>query len=136
MCRTDAAVFIVVFAAAVSIGESPDRFSTDRVSRASCRVFAGNARGSGVIFDADEDSYHVLKNAHVVGCVGNRVRLEFEHSGYRSRPIAGRVFRSHIARNSSIDLLIVELPHRLSQDRWRLCRLQKGTPRIAIPCLR
>ncbi|TWT69721.1 trypsin-like peptidase domain-containing protein [Crateriforma conspicua] len=110
MCRTATAVFVVAFAAAAAIADSPDPDSTDRVLRASCRIFAGNARGSGVIFDADEDNYHVLTNAHVVGRVGNRVRLEFEHSGYRSRPIAGRVVRSHIARTASIDLAIVELP--------------------------
>ena len=87
MCRTITAVFVVVFAAAAAVADtgSPDP-TTDRVLRASCRIFAGNARGSGVIFDADEDNYHVLTNAHVVGRVGNRVRLEFEHSGYRSRP--------------------------------------------------
>ncbi len=111
MCRTVTAVFVVVFAAAAATADtgSPDP-STDRVLRASCRIFAGNARGSGVIFDCDEDNYHVLTNAHVVGRVGNRVRLEFEHSGYRSGAIPGRVVRSHIARNTSIDLAIVELP--------------------------
>ena len=99
------------FSAAAAIGDTGSPVpNTDRVLRASCRIFAGNARGSGVIFDADEDNYHVLTNAHVVGRTGSRVRLEFEHSGYRSRPIAGRVVRSHIARNSSIDLAIVELP--------------------------
>jgi len=80
------------------------------VLRASCRIFAGNARGSGVIFDSDADSYRVLTNAHVVGRTGSRVSLEFEHSGYRSGRISGRVVRSHIARNSSIDLAIVALP--------------------------
>ncbi|MGB7327698.1 MAG: trypsin-like peptidase domain-containing protein [Rubripirellula sp.] len=97
-------------ASAAAIADSPNPDATDRVLRASCRISAGNARGSGVIFDADEDNYRVLTNAHVVGRVGNRVRLEFEHSGYRSRPIAGRVVRSHIARTTSIDLAIVELP--------------------------
>ena len=82
----------------------------DRVLRASCRIFAGTARGSGVIFDSDADSYHVLTNAHVVGRRGNRVEAEFEHSGYRSGRIAGRVVRSQIAPNSSLDLAIVELP--------------------------
>lgn len=117
MCRTTITVlgttlFVVAFTAAAAIADtsSTDKFSTDHVLRATCRIFAGNARGSGVIFDADEDNYHVLTNAHVVGRTGNRVTLEFEHSGYRSRPIAGRVVRSHIARNSSIDLAIVELP--------------------------
>ena len=111
MCRKITAVFVVVFIAAAAVADtgSPDP-NTDRVLRASCRIFAGNARGSGVIFDADEEKYHVLTNAHVVGRVGNRVRLEFEHSGYRSRPIAGRVVRSHVARTTSIDLAIVELP--------------------------
>lgn len=115
MCRTITAVFVVVFTAAAAVADtsSPDPSTAkeiDKVLRASCRIFAGNARGSGVIFDCDEDSYHVLTNAHVVGRVGNRVRLEFEHSGYRSGPIPGRVVRSHIARNTSIDLAIVELP--------------------------
>ncbi|MBB3210617.1 hypothetical protein FHS27_006465 [Rhodopirellula rubra] len=107
MCRISLTLLAVV-SLGTAIHANED--STDRVLRASCRVFAGNARGSGVIFDADEDNYHVLTNAHVVGRVGNRVSLEFEHSGYRSRPIAGRVVRSHIARTTSIDLAIVELP--------------------------
>ena len=63
-----------------------------------------------MVFDSDADTYHVLTNAHVVGGRGNRVAVEFEHSGYRSGRIAGRVVRSHIAPNSSIDLAIVELP--------------------------
>lgn len=114
MCRTVTAVLVVGLAATAAVAETPDKFSTapkfDNVLRASCRIFAGNARGSGVIFDADADNYRVLTNAHVVGRVGNRVRLEFEHSGYRSKPIAGRVVRSRIARGLSIDLAIVELP--------------------------
>jgi hypothetical protein len=111
MCLRTATILLVAFTAATGVADtgSPDP-NTDRVLRASCRIFAGNARGSGVIFDADADSYHVLTNAHVVGRVGNRVMLEFEHSGYRSGPIPGRVVRSHIARNTSIDLAIVELP--------------------------
>ncbi|WP_286765129.1 MULTISPECIES: hypothetical protein [Rhodopirellula] len=79
MCRNLAAVFVVAFAAAAAIADSPDATTTDRVLQATCRIF-----------DADEDSYRVLANAHVVGRTGSRVKLEFEHSGYRSRPIAGR----------------------------------------------
>ncbi|QDT10916.1 trypsin-like peptidase domain-containing protein [Planctomycetes bacterium K23_9] len=107
MCRVSLTLFAVV-SLGVAIHANDD--SADRVLRASCRIFAGNARGSGVIFDTDEDSYHVLTNAHVVGRIGNRVSLEFEHSGYRSGRIPGRVVRSHNARNTSIDLAIVELP--------------------------
>ena len=90
MCRVSTSVFVLALSAAAALADTaspnPDP-NTDRVLRASCRIFAGNARGSGVIFDAanykeTEDNYHVLTNAHVVGRVGNRVRLEFEHSGY------------------------------------------------------
>ena len=107
MCRVALSFVVVVSITAAAVA---DTSSTDRILRASCRIFAGNARGSGVIFDADEDSYHVLTNAHVVGRTGNRVMMEFEHSGYRSGRIPGRVVRSHIARTTSIDLAIVELP--------------------------
>jgi hypothetical protein len=107
MCRVALSFVVVV---SITAAAAADTSSTDRILRASCRIFAGNARGSGVIFDADEDSYHVLTNAHVVGRTGNRVTMEFEHSGYRSGRIRGRVVRSHIARTTSIDLAIVELP--------------------------
>ena len=111
MCRVLSIIlFVVSITATADADTGSTDLATDRILRASCRIFAGNARGSGVIFDSDEDNYHVLTNAHVVGRVGNRVRLEFEHSGYRSGPIPGRVVRSHIARNTSIDLAIVELP--------------------------
>ena len=110
MCRVLLASLSLFTVSVVAAGDLPHPESTDRILRASCRIFAGNARGSGVIFDADADSYRVLTNAHVVGRRGNRVGLEFEHSGYRSGRIAGRVVRSHIAPNASIDLAIVELP--------------------------
>ncbi|KAA1258366.1 hypothetical protein LF1_08850 [Rubripirellula obstinata] len=109
MCRVATAVALLLILPAVIFAVPPES-STDIALRASCRIFAGNARGSGVIFDADADNYRVLTNAHVVGKTGNRVKLEFEHSGYRSDPIVGRVVRSHIAPNTSIDLAIVELP--------------------------
>ncbi len=54
---------------------SLDAAATDRILRALCRIFAGNARGSGVMFDGDAYSYHVLTNAHVVGRTRNRVSL-------------------------------------------------------------
>lgn len=109
MCRVAIAAALFLIPVAVAVGVPPES-RTDLALRASCRIFAGNARGSGVIFDADAVNYRVLTDAHVVGRRGNRVDLEFEHSGYRSRPIAGRVVRSHIARTASIDLAIVELP--------------------------
>ena len=108
MCR-----FILLWCLAATATASdplPTAESTDRILRSTCRIFAGNARGSGVIFDSDAESYHVLTNAHVVGRRGNRVDLEFEHSGYRSGRMPGRVVRSHIAPNASVDLAIVELP--------------------------
>ena len=109
MCRVAFLLFVFT-TSVVGAGDLPHPDSTDRILRASCRIFAGGRRGSGVIFDADADSYRVLTNAHVVGRRGNRVGLEFEHSGYRSGRIAGRVVRSHVAPNASIDLAIVELP--------------------------
>ena len=93
MCRI-ALLIAFSFASVTSVvivaDDLPHPESIDRVLRSTCRIFAGNARGSGVIFDADADSYRVLTNAHVVGRRGNRVDLEFEHSGYRSGRIAGR----------------------------------------------
>ena len=89
MCRVVASLFMLSVGLVGFADELPHRESTDRILRASGRIFSGNARGSGVIFDADADNYRVLTNAHVVGRRGNRVDLEFEHSGYRSGRIAG-----------------------------------------------
>ncbi|TWU58501.1 hypothetical protein Poly51_12800 [Rubripirellula tenax] len=133
MCRTITAVFVVVFTAAAAVADTvlPDSNTVkeiDSVLRVSCRIFAGNARGSGVIFDADEDSYRVLTNAHVVGRTGNRVSLEFEHSGYRSGPIPGRPKQRWNVRTSPATLQLIwrlsNFRDQLSLDQCPLCRLQ------------
>lgn len=135
MCRTITAVFVVVFVAAAADTRSPYP-ATDRILRASCRIFAGNARGSGVIFDSDEDNYHVLTNAHVVGRTGNRVNVEFEHSGYRSGPIHGRPSCCSLGRSSSSERYAAAYfgaggsPRRRGGDRH-----SRQSPDLAVPML-
>lgn len=74
MCRV-INLLLLCIAVPAAAAELPTAEASDRVLRASCRIFANNARGSGVIFDSDADTYRVLTNAHVVGQTGNRVEL-------------------------------------------------------------
>ena len=84
MCCVASFLLVVTTAVAAAAADLPTPEASDLILRPSCRIFAAGARGSGVIFDSDADTYRVLTNAHVVGKRGNRVELEFEHSGYRS----------------------------------------------------
>ena len=57
---------------------------------ATCRISAGDARGTGCAFEHSQGYVYVLTNAHVVGA-NDTVTCEFWRAGHRSEPIRGRV---------------------------------------------
>ncbi len=93
-------VTLVLWAAGVSYGSLEDCHD------ATCRVLAGNDRGTGVVFEISQGHVFVLTNAHVVGNSGT-ARCEFWKSGHQSRAIAGQVI---MTGRGGVDAALIAIP--------------------------
>ncbi len=73
---------------------------------ATCRVLAGNDRGTGVVFEISQGHVFVLTNAHVVGNSGT-ARCEFWKAGHQSRAITGQVI---MTGRGGVDAALIAIP--------------------------
>ncbi len=94
-----AIALLTLWAAGISHGAVSDCHD------ATCRISAGNAKGTGCVFEISQGRVFVLTNAHVIGSA-NTVECEFWRHGHRSQPVRGRV----ILRNAPIDAAVVAVP--------------------------
>ena len=101
---------LIVLIAVAMIGGLPSRTAevaaalTDCMD-ATCRVSAGENRGSGCAFERSRGHVLVLTSAHVVE-EHNAVMCEFWRHGHQSVPIAGRV----CLRSSAADAAVIAIP--------------------------
>lgn len=72
---------------------------------ATCRVTAGNGKGSGCAYERSKGYVYVLTAAHVVGQEQN-VTCEFWRAGHRSRPLGGTV----VQRSTNADAAVIAIP--------------------------
>jgi len=93
-----AIVAMFSFAGIISRGDEADCHD------ATCRISAGNARGTGCVFEISRGHVFVLTNAHVVGNAST-VECEFWRHGHQSRPVRGEV----IMRSGSVDAAVIAL---------------------------
>ena len=73
-----------------------------------CRVNTSGARGSGTVFDEDEDKYYVLTNGHVIERA-KRGHLEFFQDGYKSAMIPFETEYVAYEEGTALDLAIVSV---------------------------
>jgi len=80
----------------------------DEALDAVCRVNTNGARGSGTVFQEDEDKYYVLTNGHVIERA-KRGHLEFFQDGYKSAMIPFKTEYVAYEEGTALDLAIVSV---------------------------
>ena len=73
-----------------------------------CRVNTNEGRGSGTVFQEDEDKYYILTNGHVVGSA-RRGHVEFFQDGYKSAMIPFKTEYTAYEDGTALDLSILSV---------------------------
>jgi hypothetical protein len=73
-----------------------------------CRVNTSEGRGSGTVFQEDEDKYYILTNGHVVGRA-RRGHVEFFQDGYKSAMIPFKTEYTAYEDGTALDLSIISV---------------------------
>jgi len=103
----------LLFAIALALGcmintADAQPLTMDEALDAVCRVNTNGARGSGTVFQEDEDKYYVLTNGHVIERA-KRGHLEFFQDGYKSAMIPFKTEYVAYEEGTALDLAIVSV---------------------------
>jgi len=103
----------LLFAIALTLGcmintADAQPLTMDEALDAVCRVNTNGARGSGTVFQEDEDKYYVLTNGHVIERA-KRGHLEFFQDGYKSAMIPFKTEYVAYEEGTALDLAIVSV---------------------------
>ena len=110
----------LLFAIALTLGcmintADAQPLTMDEALDAVCRVNTNGARGSGTVFQEDEDKYYVLTNGHVIERA-KRGHLEFFQDGYKSAMIPFKTEYVAYEEGTALDLAIVSVKRNILAD--------------------
>ena len=103
----------LLFAIALALGcmintANAQPLTMDEALDAVCRVNTNSARGSGTVFQEDEENYYVLTNGHVIERA-RKGHLEFFQDGYKSAMIPFKTEYVAYEEGTALDLAVVSV---------------------------
>ena len=101
-----ATLFLALILSSAPASAQP--LTIDQALDAVCRVNTNDGRGSGTVFQEDEENYYVLTNGHVIGRA-RRGHLEFFQDGYKSAMIPFKTEYVAYEEGTALDLAIVSV---------------------------
>ncbi len=129
-------VFLAVLAAVLLAGTLAFG-GIDDCYDATCRIYGGQSRGTGCVFEISRGNVFVLTNRHVVSSA-SAVQCSFWTQGHESVKIGGRVS----LRSNQVDVAVVVIPVASFGGRLpkvipiapRGTRLEKGQTIVSVGC--
>ena len=106
-------IFLIVFGLGLMLSAVAEAkpITMDEALDAVCRVNTSGARGSGTVFQEDEENYYVLTNGHVIERA-KRGHLEFFQDGYKSSMLPFKTEYVAYEEGTALDLAIVSVKKR------------------------
>lgn len=102
-------IALALFACLLPQPASSAELTIEDVMEASCRVTAGNSKGTGTVIGEDDENFIVITNGHVVH--GERgYSLEFWQDGYQSNPFPAKLEWYTYESGTNSDVAILTVP--------------------------